>query len=494
MHHQPSMFSHIKEDCVAGIVVFLVALPLCLGIAIACGVPPVSGLVAGVVGGLVVPLISRSALSVTGPAAGLTSIVLAEVGKVGLDGFLMGVVIAGVLQAGLGVLRAGQFAALVPSSVIKGMLAAIGITIILRQLPVAFGATGGLADIPSQLNTGAVVVAVLSLAILYGWRHTPLARLKLISPALVAVVATSLVARWLQSMPGLALGAQHYVEVPLGGIAALAGALPRPDFASLGNPAVWLTGATIAIVASIETLLSVQAVDRLDPLKRHSPPDRELVAQGAANLVSGLIGGLPVTAVIVRSGANVAAGAKERLSALVHGLLLLVAVVFAGALLNMIPLACLAAVLIQVGLNLCKPALFATQTRLGMTQLLPFILTIASVLALDLLKGVLVGIAVGIAFVLYENSKRAVVAERDAEGVWRMRFRRDGTFVSKPGIISTLDEVDDGAKVVIDGTGEYIDHDVKEALATFSEDAKHRGISVSIVGIDMAHAEGTGGH
>lgn len=494
MHHYPSMYSHPKEDVVAGVVVFLVALPLCLGIAIACGVPPVSGLVAGVVGGLVVPFISRSPLSVTGPAAGLTSIVLAEVSKVGLEAFLMGVVLAGGLQFLLGVVRAGGFTALVPSSVIKGMLAAIGITIVWRQLPVAFGVNGGLADIAGQLNPGAAAIAVLSLALLYGWKYTPLAKFKLVSPALVVVVVASVVAELLRGMPALALGAQHYVDVPLGGVQALAAALPRPDFGAIANPAVWITGATVAVVASIETLLSVQAVDRLDPLKRHSPPDRELMAQGAANAVSGFLGGLPVTAVIVRSGANVAAGAKERLSALVHGLLLLVAVVFAGALLNRIPLACLAAVLIQVGLNLCKPALFTTQARLGLTQLLPFGLTIASVLALDLLKGVIVGIVVGVAFVLYENSKRAVLAERDPSGVWRMRFRRDGTFVSKPGIMSTLDAVDDGDHVVIDGTGEYIDHDVKEALATFVEDAKHRKIRVTLVGIDMSHAHAGGGH
>jgi MFS superfamily sulfate permease-like transporter len=260
------------------------------------------------------------------------------------------------------------------------------------------------------------------------------------------------------------------------------------------SPGVWITGATIAVVASIETLLSVQAVDRLDPLKRHSPPDRELLAQGTANAVSGLFGGLPVTAVIVRSGANVAAGARERMSTLVHGVLLLVAVVFAGPLLNRIPMACLAAVLIQVGLNLCKPALFSTQVRLGLTQLLPFAMTIIAVLALDLLKGVIVGIIIGIAFVLYENSKRAVLAQRDPSGVWQMRFRRDGTFVSKPGIVSTLDEVDDGERVVIDGTGEYIDHDVKEVLATFVQDAKHRNISVTLVGIDISHAQVGGGH
>ncbi len=495
MHHYPSMFGHPKEDTVAGVVVFLVALPLCLGIAIACGVPPVSGLVAGIVGGLAVPWISRSPLSVTGPAAGLTSIVLTEVQHLGgLGPFLTAVVIAGALQLLLGVLKTGRMAALVPSAVIKGMLAAIGITIVLKQLPVALGIAGGLGDIADGVRAGPALLAGVSLLMLYGWKHTPAARIAVLSPALIVVVVASLMAALLPTTGPLALDAAQYVRVPLGGIGALYAALPRPDFAAVTNPAVWIAGATIAIVASIETLLSLQAVDRLDPLKRHSPPDRELLAQGTANALSGLLGGLPVTAVIVRSGANVTAGGRERLSALVHGALLLIAVVFAGPLLNRIPMACLAAILIQVGLNLCKPALFTTQVKLGLTQLLPFALTIIAVLALDLLKGVIVGIVMGIGFVLYENSKRAVVAERDEAGVWRMRFRRDGTFVSKPGIVSMLDEVDDGETVEIDGEGEYIDHDVKEVLATFVEDAHHRNITVTIRGIDLADVKGGGGH
>ena len=488
------MFGHPKEDAVAGVVVFLVALPLCLGIAIACGVPPVSGLIAGIAGGLIVPWISRSPLSVTGPAAGLTAIVLAEVDRLGgIPPFLMAVVLAGVIQAGLGVLQLGRFSALVPSAVIKGMLAAIGITIIWKQLPVAFGVSGSLGDLPGQLHPGALAITAVSLALLYGWKHTPLAKNRLISPALVTVAAASLLAELLRGS-GVALGPSHYVDVPLGGVAGLAAALPRPDVAAAARLDVWLAALTLAIVASIETLLSVQAVDRLDPLKRRSPPDRELLAQGAANSVSGLLGGLPVTAVIVRSGANVAAGGRERMSALLHGVLLLVAVVFAGPVLNKIPLACLAAVLIQVGLNLCKPALFSTQVRLGVTQLLPFAITVAAVLLLDLLKGVIVGIVMGIGFVLYENSKRAVIAERDDSGRWRMRFRRDGTFVSKPGIVSALEDVDDGEEVLIDGTGEYIDHDVKEVIATFVDDAAHRKIKVTVVGIDLAHAQPGGGH
>ena len=334
----------------------------------------------------------------------------------------------------------------------------------------------------------------MSLVILYGWKHTPLAKFQLLSPALVAVVIASALAAYFNSVPSLALFASQFVNVPLGGLTSLFAALPRPDFAGISNPAVWAAGAPVAIVASIETLLSLQAVDRPDPLKRHSPPDRELLAQGVANMASGFLGGLPVTAVIVRSSANVVAGGRDRLSSLVHGLLLLVTVVFAGSLLNLIPLACLAAVLIQVGLNLCRPALFAAQVKLGVTQLLPFAITVAAVLALDLLNGVVIGILMGIAFVLYENSKRAVVAVRDDSGGWQLRFRRDGTVVSKPGIVSVLDEVDDGETVVIDGSGEYIDHDVKEVLARFVEDAQHRDINVTIVGIDLSTAKGSGGH
>lgn len=495
MHQHRSMFGYLKQDSIAGVVVFLVAVPLCLGIAVACGVPPISGLIAGMVGGLVVPLISRSPLSVSGPAAGLTSVVLAEVAHLGgLEPFLMAVVLAGVLQFALGVLRTGRFTALVPSAVIKGMLAAIGITIIWKQLPVAFGVAGAVMDIPAQFGLGAVLIAAGSLIILYGWKLTPLGRYPVISPTLVVVVLASIAAGIMRGMPGFNLGPEHFVSVPLGGIGALFSALPRPDFAAIVRPEVWVSAATIAVVASIETLLSLQAVDRLDPLKRHSPPDRELLAQGTANLVSGLLGGLPVTAVIVRSGANVAAGGRERFSALTHGMLLLVSVVAAGALLNMIPLAALAAVLIQVGLNLCKPALFATQVKLGPRQLAPFAITIAAVLAMDLLKGVIVGIVIGIMFVLYENSRRAVIAERDGSGVLRMRFRRDGTFVSKPGIMTALEGVGDGDVVVVDGTGEYIDHDVKEVLATFIADAHHRNVKVSLVGIDLGLAQVGGGH
>lgn len=489
-----NMFAYPRQDVVAGFVVFLVALPLCLGIAIASGAPPVSGLIAGAVGGLVVPWLSRSPLSVTGPAAGLTAIVLAETQALGnFDLFLTATVLAGILQVGFGLLRSGRFASLVPSAVIKGMLAAIGITIVWKQLPVAVGAV----DLPSlreSFNLGAALLTSLSLVILYGWRYTPLAKITVLSPAMVVVLLTSVLAAVFAGSEALALGATMYVDVPLGGIEALVAAVPRPDWTGFGVGEVWIAAITVAVVASIETLLSLQAIDRLDPLRRTSPPDRELVAQGAANAASGFFGGLPVTAVIVRSGANLAAGGRERLSALVHGVLLVVAVVFAAPLLTKIPLAALAAVLIQVGLNLCKPALFSTQVKLGWTQFAPFALTIAAVLALDLLKGVIVGIIVGIAFVLYQNSRGAVVQERTPSGQLLLRFRRDGTFLSKPAIAELLAAIPDGERVQIDGTGEYIDHDVKEVLATFLADAPRRNILVTVTGVDLSMATPGGGH
>ena len=490
-----SMFAYPRQDIVAGIVVFLVALPLCLGIAVACGVPPVSGLVAGIVGGVVVPLISRSPLSVTGPAAGLTSIVLLEVERLGtLERFLTAVVLAGAIQFALGLLRTGKYASLVPSSVIKGMLAAIGIIIVMKQLPVAVGASGGVADMASGFAPGPAIIAAVSLVVRYGWKRTPLARIQLLSPALVAVVLAGTLAALFRGSPTLALTPGQFVAVPLGGMDALASALPRPDMGAFLEKDIWIVAATIAIVASIETLLSLQAVDRLDPLQRHSPPNRELLAQGAANSLSGFLGGLPVTAVIVRSGANVAAGGRERLSALVHGLLLLGAVVLAGAALNLIPMACLAAVLIQVGLNLAKPSLFRAQARLGAMQFLPFALTIASVLWLDLLKGVVVGVLIGVAFVLHQNSKGAVVVERTEGGTVRVRFRRDGTFLSKPGIVTALEEIEDGQTVEIDATGEFLDQDVKELLSSFVQDAHSRGITVRLRGVDLAGVPAGGGH
>jgi MFS superfamily sulfate permease-like transporter len=392
------MFGHPRSDCIAGVVVFLVAVPLCLGIALASGVPPVSGLVAGVVGGIVVPFLSRSPLSVTGPAAGLTSIVLFETKALGsFERLLTATMIAGGIQMLLGALRTGRFASLVPESVIKGMLAAIGIIIVWKQLPALVGGDGAVSQMASQFAAGPALVAAASLVVLYGWAFTPLARHAFLPPALVVVAVSVALASAFAGSTTLALSPKQMVDVPLGGWSALRDALPVPDMGAFGDPLVWRVAVTVALVASIETLLSLQAVDGLDPMQRVSPPNRELVAQGAANLASGWLGGLPVTAVIVRSGANLQAGGRERLSALVHGVLLLLAVLFAGRLLNLIPLACLAAVLVQVGLKLASPKLVLEEWSLGWIRFVPFAATIGAVLATDLLKGVVAGIALELA-------------------------------------------------------------------------------------------------
>jgi MFS superfamily sulfate permease-like transporter len=473
-----TMFSYPRQDLVAGLVVFLVAVPLCLGIAVACGVPPVSGLIAGVAGGIVAPWISRSPLSVTGPAAGLISVVLAEVQRLGsIEAFMAALVLSGVMQFSLGVFRLGKFSALVPASVIKGMLASIGITILLKQFPVALGVQGGLGQIATEFNSGAALIAALSLAILYGWKYTPLARVPFIPAALMVVVVAALVAPFTGGVP--------LVEVPTGGWAVLSGALPRPDWASLLGSSAWVTALTLALVASVESLLSCQAVDRLDPLKRHSPPDRELMAQGAANAASGLLGGLPVTAVIVRSGANLAAGGRERLSALTHGVLILVSTLFFAATLNRIPLAALAAVLIQVGLKLASPVLFVEQRRLGPSQFVPFLVTIGAVLATDLLKGVIIGLVVGLFFILHQNAQGAVETVRAADGRLRIKFRRDATFLIKPALLAAFEAVEEGSKLVVDGSGVFVDQDVREAILAFIEDAHSRGIQVSLEGLSL---------
>jgi MFS superfamily sulfate permease-like transporter len=374
------------------------------------------------------------------------------------------------------------------------MLAAIGITIVLKQIPVALGVNGGFKDILSQFSLGPAVLATLSLAILLIWPKTALKKITFLPAALVVVVLCTVLGIVLEGIPALALAANHKVVVPMGGAAGLWAALSHPPPEAFLRTDVWVAGMTIAIVASIETLLSVQAVDRLDPLRRRSPPDRELVAQGLANTASGLLGGLPVTAVIVRSGANVAAGGRERLSAFFHGLLLLGAVLAAASLLNRIPLACLAAVLIMVGINLAKPSLFISQWKLGRDQFIPFAITIIAVLSTDLLKGVVLGVIVALIFTLHQNASGTIHQSQDPDGATRLRFRRDATFLTKPQLARLLEAVPAGTAVVIQADGEYVDLDAKEAIATFQQDAPRRNIRLRLEGIDMSNSSPGGGH
>lgn len=501
-----------RYDLPAGLVVFLVALPLCLGIALASGAPLMSGIVAGIVGGLVVPLISRSPLSVSGPAAGLTAIVLAGIAELGgFEAFLTAVVLGGLLQLGLGLLRAGGLGALVPSSVIKGMLAAIGLILILKQLPHAvgydvesFGSDAFLA--PTGENTfslithaigamelGAVIVSVVSLAILIAWPYTPMSKIRWMPGALVVVIAGAALNQAFGAFaPTLQLEASHLVALPtFDGPVGLWNALPSPDLSALSNPQTWSVAVTIALVASIETLLCVEAVDGMDPYRRPTPTSRELVAQGIANTVSGFIGGLPITSVIVRSTANLSAGGRTRMSAVFHGVFLLGSVVFLAPYITLVPLACLAALLLVVGYKLVRPPLVKAIYRQGVEQFAPFAITIVAILFTDLLRGVLVGLVVGLVFVLRNKTHRAFTVEEAPDGVVVIHFNKDISFIHEPALVRLLRELADGSRVRIDATqAEFIDFDIKEKVQDFVESAPARQLEVELVGIELDHHEG----
>ncbi|MGE3508216.1 MAG: SulP family inorganic anion transporter [Vicinamibacterales bacterium] len=502
---------NLRLDLPASIVVFLVATPLCLGIALASGAPLFAGIIAGIVGGVVVGAASGSALGVSGPAAGLAVIVLEAIGRLGAwETFLLAVVVAGVIQLALGFLRAGIIAYYFPSSVIKGMLAGIGLTIILKQLPHAVGydanpegmwtfAQGNaentfsaLATMMAFVHPGAMVVTVLSLAVLLVWdrpavRVLPLSRW--IQGPLVAVVVGVVTNELFKRIaPTLVIGQTHLVELPVAeswsGFLSL---FTMPDISQWMNPAVYATGLTIAIVASLETLLCVEATDRLDPYKRTTSTDRELKAQGLGNMVSGLIGGLPITQVIVRSSANIQSGARTKASTITHGLFLLAAVMVMPALLNRIPLATLAAILFTVGYKLAKPALFGAMYRLGWSQFAPFGVTVVGILFTDLLVGIGLGMGVAVFFILLTNYRHPYfVEDRPSRtgDVIRIQLSEDVSFLNRASIMRTLADIPARARVEIDATRTVnIDPDVHEIIRDFEERARMDDIDVRIVGL-----------
>jgi MFS superfamily sulfate permease-like transporter len=487
-----------RADLPAGLVVFLVAVPLCLGIAQASGAPLLSGLIAGVVGGVLVSAVSGSALSVSGPAAGLAVIVAAGIDHLGLRGFLLAVMLAGALQVLMGAFRLGAVAHFFPSAVIKGMLAAIGVLIILKQAPHAvgydkeyFGANAfsssdgntfsTLAHAAGAFAAGAVLVSVLCAVVMLAWPKLQRGALKLVPPALVAVILGGVVATLLGTEGSLALAGRHLVSLPrFAGVSDVVGALVLPDFARILDREVWVVAVTLAIVASLETLLSLEAVDRLDPERRISPPNRELVAQGVGNLVSGLIGGLPITSVIVRSSANVQAGAQTRLAAIAHGLLLLVGVLFLAPLLNRVPLAALAVVLLFVGYKLTTPALWRAMWRAGAAQFVPFVVTVVAIVRTDLLKGTLIGVAVGLVFTIRAQQKNAVeVAVVD--DLTQITFHKDMTFLQKARVKDVLRTLPEGGRVNLDRRKvDHVDDDIEEVLDEFAREAPRRSLAFSI--------------
>ncbi|WP_168789728.1 SulP family inorganic anion transporter [Paraburkholderia aromaticivorans] len=485
-------FVSFPRDMFAGTVVFLVALPLCLGIANASGVDPFAGLLSGIIGGLVVALLSGSHLSVSGPAAGLVVIVVDGMTRLGsFPSFLMAVLLAGAMQFGFGLLKAGRFAAYVPSSVIKGMLAAIGLLLIIKQAPLAAGLANGSASGTTgtivtpfgAMSVAACAIAIVSLAILASWETRAARRFALVRhvPAPLAVVLFGISVTLLLDFaaPGFAPPLEHRVSLPsLASFAALDQAFNWPELTHLLNPEVWRLAMTIAIVASLETLLSLEAVEQIDPKKRPVQPDRELKAQGIGNMVAGAIGGLPITSVIVRSSANVEAGAQSRWSAVVHGVLLLVSVFALTAVINLIPLASLATILIFTGLKLAKPSMFADAARQGLARFAPFVVTISAVLLTDLLMGIVLGIVCSIAFAIHAHMQRPItLAQHDDH--FLLIFRKDVSFLAKVSLKEHLKAIPDGATVLLDGSrADFIDPDVREMIDEFLGNVPARGIHV----------------
>lgn len=503
------LVNNAKNDLPASIVVFFVAVPLCLGIALASGAPLFSGIIAGVVGGIVVGLISNSSLGVSGPAAGLTVIVLNSIEQLGaFEAFLTAVVLAGVFQILLGVLKAGIIGYYFPSAVIKGMLTAIGIIIVLKQIPHAVGydadyegdmtflqADGEntfteLITMLDSITPGAIVICAISLAILFIWEQQigkkhPL--LKYIQGPLVAVII-GIIFQWAATsyFPALALGPKQLVNVPdADSLSGFFSQFTTPDFGYLFKPGIWITGITIAVVASLESLLSVEATDKMDPEKRVTDTNRELIAQGTGNMISGLIGGLPVTQVIVRSSANIQSGGKSKLSTIMHGIFLLICVAAIPHVLNLVPLAVLAAVLFVVGFKLANPATFKQMYKLGWGQFLPFMVTVIGVVVTDLLQGIVMGVCVSIIIILrnsFKNSHFLHLENSNGNQHIKMTLAEEVYFVNKGAILKELNNIKEGADVTIDMSRSVsIDPDVQEIIDNFKQAAKGKNVTVKII-------------
>lgn len=488
----------LVRDLQAGLSVFLVALPLCLGIATAAGAPPLAGLVAGVVGGTVVAMASGSPLSVSGPAAGLSLIILDGIRVLGFNTFLTAVMLGGALQLALGFLGVGRLAHLVPNAVIRGMLAAIGLILVLKQLPHAIGydadPEGDFAFLQRDgRNTfsellyaldhvvlGAIAVSLSAALALYLWRDyrkLPLARW---IPRELTAVLVGVGTAFALDGTAFTLVGEHRVNIPLLHVDGLRGLWTAPDWGAITRPDVWRTAFTLALVASVESLLAIEAVDRVDPLQRISPTNRELLAQGCGNLTSGLLGGLPVAAVIVRSFTNVQAGARTRTAAITQGVLLLIAMLALAPLLNHIPLAALAVLLLFVGFKLTHPGLYVEVWRMGRDQFYPFIGTVLAILTTDLLSGTLLGMTFALFFIVWGQYKTAIVITDD--GNYRLiRFAASVSFLHKPRLKEAFASARNGSHVILDGTrAEKVDADIMETIADFQKRASAQGVDFSI--------------
>jgi MFS superfamily sulfate permease-like transporter len=493
---------NLKRDLPSSLVVFLVALPLCLGIALASGAPLFAGVLTGVIGGIVVGSISGSQLSVSGPAAGLTVVVLGAITELGsFEIFLMAIVLAGGIQIILGLIKAGTIGNYFPSSVIEGMLAAIGLILILKQLPHALGidmdfldesvfrnehesAYAAIGQAITQFDPAAIIISTLSIAVLiYGTTRLP----KTIpAPLIVVVMGIALSLAFNQT--AFALRPDQMVKIPVvKGWEGFTSLFIQPDFSAIGDKKVWTIAITIAIVASLETLLSLEAIDKIDPIKRVSPTNRELIAQGVGNICSGMLGGLPMTSVIVRSSANVNAGGRTRMSAIFHGCWLLAALLVIPVLINMIPLACLAAILLVTGYKLTRITLFKQMYAKGWDQFVPFVVTVIAILMTDLLKGVAIGMALSVFYLLRTNMRNPFFYKIQEEGNkknLRIKLAEEVSFLNKAAIQVVLNNIPKETNVIIDGSNSrYIDPDVLETIFNFQHHAYTKGILVTLESI-----------
>ncbi len=502
--NQFSPFKNLKKDLPAGLIVSLVAVPLCLGIALASGAPLFSGIISGIIGGIVVGLISGSALGVSGPAAGLAVIVLNAIQDLGaFEVFLMAVVLAGAIQFIFGLLQGGIIAYYFPSSVIKGMLAGIGVIIFLKQIPHALGydkdhegsltfsqpdghnTLSELFHMLGAVSTGPVIISIVCLAILILWQRPFMKKnpiFSIIQGPLVAV-AVGIFLNLLFSKSNLSLKPEQLVSIPVASsFNEFLSFFRTPDYSAISNPQVWISAITLAVVASLETLLCLEATDKLDPHKRNSPANLELKAQGIGNLVSGLIGGLPVTQVIIRSSTNIQAGGITKASAIFHGIILLFAAMLIPGVLNMVPLASLAAILLMVGYKLARPELFKQMYNLGISHFAPFLMTIIAIVFTDLLTGIGIGMVVAVFYILYDNYKKPFLFEKEDDGTIRLNLAQEVSFLNRANIQKALNLVPENSKLIIDMSKTATIHpDILDVIEDFKVNSEYRDIDLKII-------------
>lgn len=496
-----SSIETLRADLPASLVVFFVAIPLCLGISLASGAPLISGIIAGILGGVIAGILSGSQLSVAGPAAGLSSIVLTSIDSLGtFQAFSVAVVFAGLLQILFGLLKAGAIGYFFPSAVIKGMLAGIGVILILKQIPHAFGDDrdfegdesffqadneNTVTEIINSVmyhSTGALFISLTCLGFLIWWGSGRMKAVKwtawIPGPLVAVVLGIVINTLFTRYAPGIALDNRHLVDLPeISGIGSM---ISLPDWSVIGNSRVYVIALTLALVASLETLLSIEAADKMDPYRRLTPLDRELKAQGITNLTSGLLGGLPVTSVIVRTSANINSGAQTRVSAIGHGILLAVAVLAFPEWLELIPLSALAAILLLVGYKLVSPSLWVEQWNKGREQFIPFAVTIMVIVFSNLLLGIFIGMLISVYFVLKTNFQSALMRVNNGNN-YLLKFTKDVSFLNKTTLVNTLSTIPKGASVLIEGSSvRFFDNDILEVLTDFQRSAPKLGIQAEV--------------